>query len=68
MIHSGSRGFGAGVLDNYLKSHAASDGLDVDSADFKDYMILHNSALKWARRNRMIIVQRFISCMGSGNL
>lgn len=67
MIHSGSRGLGNAILDDYLSSHKAKRGLDVESDDFKRYMELHDNALRWARKNRMIIAQRFLECLGTGN-
>merc|ERR1712129_253550 len=50
-----------------MGKNAMTKPLDVTSSAFAQYKCLHDNALKWARKNRMIIAQRFLSCMGKYN-
>lgn len=62
LVHSGSRAFGESVLNKHLDTHGHR-GLLADTADAKNYMEQHDSAMRWAKANRHLIAHRFLSCL-----
>jgi len=60
LIHCGSRGYGEDILREFLNY----DGLDINSEEAKKYMIKHDNALLWARRNREIIGGKLMDYLG----
>lgn len=55
LVHTGSRGQGAGVFTGI--SAAWNDGFAPDSAAASDYLSLHGAAQVWAQINRTLIAQ-----------
>lgn len=51
LIHCGSRGYGEEILREFLNY----EGFKVDSEEAKKYMIKHDNALLWAKRNREVV-------------
>lgn len=64
LVHSGSRGFGTAVLDQHAHAKGTA-GLHPESDEAKRYLTTHNTACAWAKRNRALIAQRFLSCLGT---
>lgn len=62
LVHSGSRGFGHHVFQEFLKQYPIGriEGKELVA----DYMIKHDHAVYWAHRNRLLIAQRFASQLG----
>jgi len=65
LVHSGSRGYGSGVLKRYTTETRTS--LQEDSADVIECMKEHDKACQWAKANRDLIALRFLSCLEPGN-
>ena len=51
IVHSGSRDLGTEILDKYIKKEI----------DINTYKTEHDNAIQWAKLNRQIIADRFIS-------
>ena len=49
LVHSGSRGFGAAVLDAFIQANGRGAGLVAESEEHNEYMQQHDEALAWAR-------------------
>lgn len=64
LIHSGSRGHGEKILNNFIKSYESQKGLLAQSEAGELYMTQHNDAMKWASRNREMIAVRLLSALG----
>ena len=75
LVHSGSRGVG----DSIYRRFASDKGLDKNSEECKEYMQLHNDAIKYALHNRLGIAdvlckylsiknnnQLIVDCMHNG--
>lgn len=60
LIHCGSRGYGEDILREFLNY----DGFDANSEKAKNYMIKHDNALLWARRNREVIGEKIMDYLG----
>ncbi|MCB2102071.1 MAG: RNA ligase RtcB family protein [Rhodobacterales bacterium] len=58
LVHSGSRGLGESILQDYLDGDAA--GLPEDGPAAADYLRRHDAALHWAEANRALIAHRFL--------
>lgn len=56
LVHSGSRGLGAAVLERHLAKGAVA--LDPRSAEGRAYLAAHDHAAKWAQCNRHVIAAR----------
>ncbi len=56
LVHSGSRGLGASILERVLLSGQTT--LDPASTEGRAYMDAHDHAVRWARLNRQIIAER----------
>ncbi len=63
MVHSGSRGLGQAVLDDWL-GRGAEAGIDAASDDGAAYLGAHDQAMRWAILNRQVIAQRFCGKLG----
>lgn len=63
LVHSGSRGLGEAILRHHL-DHYGAQGLPADSEAATQYLQAHDVAVTWARANRALIAQRFLSCLG----
>lgn len=63
LIHSGSRGYGAFILRSHEDKYKTK-GLIETSEEAKQYLLLHDNACKWAKRNRALIAHRFMDCIG----
>lgn len=64
LIHSGSRGHGETILNDFIKNYEAQKGLLAESEAGELYMTQHNDAMKWATYNREIIAVRLLSALG----
>ena len=62
LVHSGSRGLGAQVLDAHVAKHQAG-GLRAGSEEAAAYMARHDHACEWARASRSLIAFRFFNCL-----
>src|SRR5690349_3667468 len=62
LVHSGSRGFGEGVLRVYVDQHQAN-GSDAGSFAAAAYLKDHNIAVRWAKTNRALIARRFVEAI-----
>lgn len=56
LVHSGSRGRGAGIFEGLDESWKA--GFAPESAAAREYLALHDAAVLWARINRALIARR----------
>jgi len=63
MIHSGSRGLGAAILDEQLARQNIRP-LEAGSDPCRAYLGRHDDAIRWAVLNREIIAQRFFERLG----
>jgi release factor H-coupled RctB family protein len=64
LVHSGSRGFGKSVLRRYTTGQGTTGALP-ESETGASYLKAHNTALRWARANRELIVHRFLEVLGT---
>ncbi|MBF0397676.1 MAG: RNA ligase RtcB family protein [Desulfobacterales bacterium] len=64
LVHSGSRSMGDALLRKHTERYGAK-GLFEDSEDALNYLDQHNEALKWAKCNRALIVNRFVLKLGA---
>jgi len=62
LIHSGSRSFGAEILDKHTEQYGIK-GVVATCEYAKTYMKQHDHAMCWARCNRALIAHRFLSCL-----
>jgi release factor H-coupled RctB family protein len=65
LVHSGSRGLGNELLRRHTDKFNAG-GLSEESLDAKRYLVSHDSALLWARANRLLIARRFLEALNVG--
>jgi len=63
LVHSGSRALGKYIMDNNIRKNGSLGLLDA-SDEAKEYIGLHDFAVKWAKANRELIAHRFLSCLG----
>ncbi len=63
LVHSGSRGLGGAILDSYVRKFGTSP-LIQGSKEAHNYMLMHDNALAWAKRNRALIAKRFLELLG----
>jgi release factor H-coupled RctB family protein len=68
LVHSGSRSLGAKILREFGKGKDETRGLQKGTDDYDIYMDKHNEACAWAKRNRALIAQRFLTCLGDTTL
>jgi release factor H-coupled RctB family protein len=64
LIHSGSRGYGESVLREFAAEHGATP-VAPDSEVGASYLRAHDTAVRWARANREVIVRRFLEALGA---
>ncbi|MBY6212308.1 RNA ligase RtcB family protein [Microbulbifer agarilyticus] len=62
LVHTGSRGFGGDILRKHVEAYS-HDGVAVDTKAFDDYLHQHEQALKYAKLNRLLVAQRFMTAM-----
>jgi len=62
LIHTGSRGFGEDVLRQHLDKFGHK-GLIDGTEEGQHYLRMHNWAMDWAKSNRELIANRFMSCL-----
>ena len=67
LVHSGSRGFGTAVLDRHAAAFGTA-GLAATSPEAVAYLRLHDLACAWAKRNRLLIAQRFLATLDGTSL
>ena len=62
LVHSGSRGYGKHVLDNFINEYQSNGikGFEPDTPEYERYLEEHNDACNFAKRNRAIIAVRFM--------
>ena len=63
MVHSGSRGLGQAVLDEW-QARGCAEGIVAASDDGKAYLDAHDRAARWAVVNRSVIARRFCDKLG----
>ena len=64
LVHSGSRGLGNALLRRHTDQFGAG-GLSEESPEAKRYLASHDSALRWARANRLLIARRFLEALNT---
>ena len=64
LVHSGSRGLGESVLRSHTAEHRG-DGVEPTSSAAESYLQGHDLAVRWARINRELIAQRFLTALGA---
>jgi len=64
LVHSGSRGLGNALLRRHTDKFGAG-GLAEESLEEKRYLVSHDSALRWARANRLLIARRFLDALNA---
>ena len=64
LIHSGSRGYGQGILEEFIKKHQAQKGLPEGSEAANEYLLKHDKAVTWASINRELISYRLLRALG----
>jgi release factor H-coupled RctB family protein len=64
LVHSGSRSLGERILREFSKGKDETRGLQEGTDAYQSYMAKHDEACAWAKRNRALIAQRFLSCLG----
>ena len=60
LVHSGSRGLGQEILRRHVERFG-HNGLTESSTDAADYLAEHQSALDFARANRILIAERMLA-------
>ena len=60
LVHSGSRGLGQEILRRHVERFG-HNGLAESSTDAADYLAEHQSALDFARANRILIAERMLA-------
>ncbi len=63
MVHSGSRGLGQAILDDWMRRHGNAPA-DATGKEGTAYLADHDRALAWAILNRKIIARRFCEKLG----
>lgn len=64
LVHSGSRSLGERFLREFGKENDETRGLEKGTNAYEIYMQKHDEACAWAKRNRALIAQRFLTCLG----
>jgi release factor H-coupled RctB family protein len=64
LVHSGSRSLGERFLREFGKGNNEVRGLEKGTEPYEIYMTKHDEACTWAKRNRALIAQRFLICLG----
>ncbi|WP_432402770.1 RNA ligase RtcB family protein [Wukongibacter sp. M2B1] len=67
LIHSGSRSYGEYILRECIKKYSCTNGLDVPSEGFDEYLKKHNMAMKYGALNRELIAYRFLNAINGKN-
>jgi release factor H-coupled RctB family protein len=62
MVHSGSRGFGKSILDEYASFNGAA-GVTADSHEGARYLVKHTFAMEWAVANRDLCAHRVLESL-----
>ena len=62
LIHSGSRGLGASILNRHIEKYKAG-ALRAGSSEAFEYLAGHDYAIAWARANRGLIARRFLNAL-----
>jgi release factor H-coupled RctB family protein len=64
LVHSGSHGVGQSALRSFVpESHAT--GAAVGSLTAKEYLYGHDRAVRWAKANRALIAERFVTALSA---
>lgn len=63
MVHSGSRGLGQAILDDWTRRHGTGSA-EASGDEGQRYRIAHDRAIAWAVLNRAIIARRFCDKLG----
>jgi len=64
LVHSGSRGLGKSVVFEYTGKKGGA-GTDVSDEAGHAYLEGHNRSIAWAKANRALIAERFLSQLGA---
>ena len=64
LVHSGSRSLGESIFYEFA-ALCGNKGLTEKSDYFEAYIKSHNTAVKWAKANRLLIAQRALQCLNA---
>jgi release factor H-coupled RctB family protein len=64
LVHSGSRGLGQSILQEYMEGNGTS-GCDAEGFAGAAYLREHDLAVRWAKANRALIACRFAQALGA---
>jgi release factor H-coupled RctB family protein len=64
LVHSGSRGLGGAALNRVAQASGAG-GMCEDSPAAAQYLEQHDTAVRWAKGNRALLAQRFLTTLGA---
>lgn len=64
LVHSGSRSLGERILREFVQNKEDRGGLAKGTESYENYMKKHDQACAWAKRNRFVIADRFLHCLG----
>ncbi len=67
LVHSGSRGYGQTILDEFIRKYQAQKGLAIGSEAATNYLSKHDDAVNWAVLNREMIASRLLRALGVSN-
>jgi release factor H-coupled RctB family protein len=62
LVHTGSRGFGRRIMSEF----DSETGYDLADPQAGRYLELHDQALLWARRNRVLVAEKVFTHLGLG--
>lgn len=62
LVHSGSRGLGEKILNEYTHEHGQL-GIAENTHEAFNYLPKHDMAVQWAKANRSLIAHRFLTCL-----
>jgi release factor H-coupled RctB family protein len=63
LVHSGSRGLGESILNEFEQEHDDA-GVPAYSPAAGQYLESHDLAVSWAKANRALLAQRFLQTLG----
>ena len=62
VVHSGSRGFGESIMNEYAANHGAT-GVPSNSPIGQKYLKQHDNAISWAAANRQLCAHRVLEAI-----
>lgn len=64
LIHSGSRGYGQRIAEGFSEAAGVPLGISAGSDLGREYRRLHDDALLWAERNRLLVAEKLVEYLG----